>query len=78
MLYVLDLAHTGRPHQRVSILDDRMLTKKLLGGSLRDYDDSDGGMHSSSTSARKQSSALSSTSTKNIGVSERVVGPCAS
>ena len=62
--------HVGRSHQRLPLVDERTLTRRLLGGSYRDGDD--GGeqqTHSgSSTPGRKiPTTTLSSNSTKTMG-----------
>ena len=66
--------NVGRPHQRLPMVDERTLTRRLLGGSYREGDD--GGEQQppsgSSTPGRKvTTSTLSSTKTMgNSTVSE--------
>lgn len=62
--------HVGRSHQRVPLVDERTLTRRLLGGSYRDGDDGGEQQMSSrsSTPGRKiPTTPLSSNSTKTMG-----------
>ena len=67
--YIYIHVHVGRSHQRIAMLDERTLTKRLLGGSYRDGEDGEQQTPSgSSTPGRKiPTTPLSSNSTKNVG-----------
>ena len=69
----------GKRHQGLSSVDERTLTKRLFGGSVRNGEDS-GDQPSASSSSRdnprKPSTQLSSNSTKNLGVGSSTVDCC--